>query len=66
VVSKLKKDNIEMITVCFDEYYFIIPESVIKPVPTNAGVFDMIAPFNEVVEAKEGYPVELYHKNESK
>lgn len=41
VVSKLKKDNIEMITACFDEYYFIIPESVIKPVPTNAAVFEI-------------------------
>lgn len=41
VISKLKKDNIEMITACFDEYYFIIPESVIKPVPKNAGVFEI-------------------------
>ncbi|HEX9061183.1 MAG TPA: hypothetical protein VF941_13465 [Clostridia bacterium] len=39
VVSILVKDNIEMITACFDEYYFIIPESVIKPIPRNAGRF---------------------------
>lgn len=41
VVSRLKKDNLEMITACFDEYYFIIPESVIKPVTKNAGVFEI-------------------------
>lgn len=39
VVSKLIKDKIEMITACFDEYYFIIPETVIKPLPKNAGKF---------------------------
>lgn len=39
IVSKLIKDKVEMITACFDEYYFIIPETVIKPVPKNAGKF---------------------------
>lgn len=41
LVSKLVKDSTEMITACFDEYYFIIPETVIKPVPKNAGRFEL-------------------------
>ncbi|MCX7711092.1 MAG: hypothetical protein N2484_14740 [Clostridia bacterium] len=36
VVSILIKDQIRMITACFDEYYFIISEGVIKPIPENA------------------------------
>jgi bifunctional enzyme CysN/CysC/sulfate adenylyltransferase subunit 1 len=39
VVSRLIKDNMEMMTACFDEYYFIISESIVKPIPENAGTF---------------------------
>lgn len=41
VISKLIKGNIEMITACFDEYYFIISESIVKPIPKNAGIFNI-------------------------
>ena len=36
IISKLVKGNTHMITACFDEYYFIIPEGVIKPNTRNA------------------------------
>ena len=39
VVCTFIKGNLKMITACFDEYYFIIPEGAIKPVPENAGVY---------------------------
>ncbi|MGE5583905.1 MAG: hypothetical protein ACM3X9_15415 [Bacillota bacterium] len=31
MIWRLVKDDQEMITACFDDYYFVIPESVIKP-----------------------------------
>ncbi|MCX7923528.1 MAG: hypothetical protein N3B21_16190 [Clostridia bacterium] len=40
-VSKFVKENRVMISACFDEYYFIIPESVIKPVAIHAGVYNI-------------------------
>jgi hypothetical protein len=41
VVSRFVKENAEMITACFDEYYFIIAEGLIKPVPINAGTYHL-------------------------
>ncbi len=39
--NKLVKDNLEMFTACFDEYYFVIPEGAIKPHPENARIPSM-------------------------
>ncbi|MCX7749302.1 MAG: hypothetical protein N2645_20780 [Clostridia bacterium] len=41
VVSKLVKDDLVMITACFDEYYFVIPEGLIKPHPVNAKIYQV-------------------------
>ncbi|MFZ5985629.1 MAG: hypothetical protein ACOYWZ_00670 [Bacillota bacterium] len=38
-VSRLVKGNMEMITACFDEYYFVIPEGLIKPHRVNVRIY---------------------------
>ena len=40
VVSRLVKGTVEMLTACFDEYYFVIPEGLIRPHPVNARTYN--------------------------
>lgn len=40
-ITILKKGNLEMMTACFDEYYFIIPEQIIKPDSKNSNVYSI-------------------------
>ncbi|KRQ87932.1 hypothetical protein ABG79_00097 [Caloramator mitchellensis] len=40
-ITVLKKSDFEMITACFDEYYFIIPEQVIKPDAKNSNIYNI-------------------------
>lgn len=47
-ICKFVKDNVEMIASCFDDYYFIIPEGVIKP----------IAKINETFKIGDLLPIE--------
>jgi sulfate adenylyltransferase subunit 1 len=57
MIWKLVKDDLEMITACFDDYYFVIPESVIKPFVHAAGT----------IKTGERVPIsgETYHFPES-